>query len=619
MSTALQVLKTLETANRKDPNWINKDLYRILYKPDIFVLAYEKIKSKEGNMTRGFNNETLDGISTDWINRTIQDLRNWGSFKFTPGRRVRIPKANGSLRTLVIAPPREKVIQEAIRLILEAIYDSQEKGSLFEDSSHGFRKNKSCHTALKDIKNTWNGTKWFIEGDITGFFDNMDHHILIDTIKNKIKDEKFIELLWKFLRAGYNEGNTTHKVASLTGTPQGGILSPILSNIYLDSLDKYAKNLSIKYNNGNRRRANNAYNKVSRKMTEANNPQEIKELYKLRRTIQSRDPLYPNYCRIRYVRYADDWIIGVTGSRALAEEIKLKISNFLEQKLKLTLNQDKTFIRHAKSERATFLGIEISTSMNRNNHSILKQGKKVKYPSDNILMNVNMEKIVKRLNEAKICDKKGFPIGRTTHINYEDWEIISLANSVLLGISNYYSFVNNRYKLSRIQYIIQFSTAKTLARKHQMSMRQIFKKFGNNLHIVSEKQVKIKEVSLRTDLNWKNNPQDFKVKKGNNNPELTTYLKGLLNHRKITKSNLGKPCAICGSFEKVEMHHLKHIRKSGVKYGGFDKYMGILNRKQLPLCKFHHQEVHRGHYDGVNLRDKENIVLNNSKKQFGYK
>ena len=151
MSTAIEILEVLKSKNAKNPEWINKDLYRIFYKKDLFVLAYERIKSKAGNMTKGTTGENLDGISISWIDKTIQDFRNWRTLKFSPGIVTKIPKKNGKMRTLCVAPPREKVIQEAIRLILEAIYDPPE-GTIFQSCSHGFRANKSCHTALKYIR-----------------------------------------------------------------------------------------------------------------------------------------------------------------------------------------------------------------------------------------------------------------------------------------------------------------------------------------------------------------------------------------------------------------------------------------------------------------------------------
>ena len=594
MSTALERIEVLKSLNTKNPEYINPDLYRILYKPDIFVLAYEKIKSKEGNMTRGVNRETLDGISENWIENIIIELRSF-KFKFSPGRIVEIAKKDGKIRKICIAPPREKVIQEAMRLILESIYDAP-NGTIFKDCSHGFRTKRSCHTALKDIKHTWSGTKWFIEGDISNCFDEIDHHILIGLLREKIRDEKFIDLMWKYLRAGYNEKNSVNKVANLSGTPQGGILSPLLSNIYLNELDTYILGLKEPFYQGTKRKINPEYSKISKKISKTSNPQEIKEFIKERRKIQSTLANDPDYIKINYVRYADDWIIGVIGSKKLTEEIKIKVEQFLKIDLKLRLNLDKTFIRHAKTEVANFLGIEINTNMNKANHSIIKKGKKVKAPSDMIQLNVNMNGIIQRLKDAGLCDGNGFPICRKAYINFEDWEIIQTHNSILNGISNYYSFVNNRSKLQRIEYIILYSAAKTLAGKHKTSIGKIFKSYGKYL-TVKYGTNKNKSTSIRNDIDWKKNSTNFMVSMW----ERSAVLEGLLNKRKLTKSRLGKVCVICGKNDGNQMHHVRHIRKSGVKYGGFDKYLGAINRKQVPLCKHHHLEVHKGKYDGKSL------------------
>ena len=593
MSTAIEILEVLKSKNAKNPEWINKDLYRIFYKKDLFVLAYERIKSKAGNMTKGTTGENLDGISISWIDKTIQDFRNWRTLKFSPGIVTKIPKKNGKMRTLCVAPPREKVIQEAIRLILEAIYDPPE-GTIFQSCSHGFRANKSCHTALKDIKYKWAGIKWFIEGDIVSFFDEIDHHILINLLRKKIEDEKFIGLMWKYLRAGYSEGNSVHKVANLSGTPQGGILSPLLSNIYLNEFDKYVIKLIHEHNVGKNRKINPRYSRLRYEIGREKDPRRIKELVKEWRKTPSTLSQDHSYIRIRYVRYADDWIIGINGSKNLASEIREKAESFLKEELKLKLNLEKTFIRYAKAEKATFLGIEISTNVNKENHLVVRGGKKVRLLSDCIQLNVNMDRLVKRLHDAGICDGLGFPTCRKSHINFDDWEIINTFNSILLGISNYYSFVNNRSQLGRVQYIIQYSAAKTLAGKHKTSLSKIFETYGKNLAVNYGKD---KEVSIRMDIDWTKKSMNFKVSMW----EKSAVIDGLRNKMRVTRSRLGSPCVLCGSVDRVQMHHVRHIRKSGVKYGGFYRYLGAINRKQVPLCKKHHVDVHNGKYDGKSL------------------
>jgi len=219
--TALQRLEVLQQLNGKNKSWVNKEVYRLLYKEDLYLIAYERIKSKPGNMTPGTDDHTIDGFSKKWINSIIQDLKK-ERFQFKPVRRTEIPKPNGGKRKLGIPTIRDKIVQEVMRMILECIYDSP-KGAYFHESSHGFRTNKGTHTALQEFRQKWQATNWIIEGDIKGCFDTFDHHILINTLKKKIQDEKFIRLIWKLLRAGYVEFRTVAN--SLVGTPQGGIVS----------------------------------------------------------------------------------------------------------------------------------------------------------------------------------------------------------------------------------------------------------------------------------------------------------------------------------------------------------------------------------------------------------
>ena len=254
------------------------------------------------------------------------------------------------------------------RRLLESIYEPQ-----FSVHSHGFRPNLSCHTALKEIRNTFTGTRWFIEGDIKGFFDNIDHHVLIGILRKKIQDEKFINLIWKFLRAGYVEDWVFHKTYS--GAPQGGIISPLLSNIYLNELDQYVEQYIENYNKGDKRTHNIAYHNLASKiakrktnnkrdwstLTEEQKEERLKELKALYKELQSHDSkdlFDPNYRRLKYVRYADDFILGVIGSKKEAEQIKHDLKTFLKEHLKLELSDEKTLITHSK-KNASFLGYDI--------------------------------------------------------------------------------------------------------------------------------------------------------------------------------------------------------------------------------------------------------------------
>ncbi len=192
-----------------------KRVYRGLRRPDLFILAYMNLYANEGAMTPGTDGETADGMSQRKIDKIIKQLGN-GTFEWKPSRRVYIPKANGKLRPIGMPNWQDKLIQEAMRLILDAYYEPQ-----FSELSHGFRTNRGCHTALAEVLGTWKGTKWFIEVDYRGCFDNINHAILMDIIARDIQDRRFLKLLKGMLKAGYLEDWKYHQTHS--GTPQGGL------------------------------------------------------------------------------------------------------------------------------------------------------------------------------------------------------------------------------------------------------------------------------------------------------------------------------------------------------------------------------------------------------------
>jgi len=594
--------KRIESLRRKnvDGGWTNHDLYRLLYKEELYIAAYEKIKSKPGNMTAGTDKETLDGFSLNLINHIIAQMKD-ESFQFKPSRRVYIDKANGKKRPLGIPSPRDKIVQEVIKMILESIYDSPYK-AYFLDSSHGFRPGRGTHTALEHIRTNWTGTKWIIEGDIESYFDSIEQHILINLLRKKINDERFINLLWKAMRAGYMEFHPrTSFKESLIGTPQGSIISPILANIYLHELDMKLLEIMERENSGYKRRVNQEYSQLQGKIQNAKksgNKEEVKGLIKLRGKTPCADPYDPNFVRIKYVRYADDWIVGVTGPESLAVSIKEEIKLFLKQKLKLTLSKTKTKITHANTDEALFLGVLVSTrkpSVVRN-----KGGKhsKRRFSTGRTRLRVPTAAIVKSLAARNFCNHIGEPKANPAWLNYADENLIKLYSSMNRGLLNYYRFANNFASLSRIQYILQHSLAYTLARKHKCRMWKIFKKYGSNIKKVLHNG---KAIEFHFCQDWKIQPMAFNTRK--DSPAQITDIGKTISRSKICTS-----CAICGSKQTVEMHHVKYIRKTGQQPTGFTKIMRHLNRKQIPVCVKCHQMIHNGDFDDLTDEEFESIV-----------
>src|SRR5712691_11309777 len=332
------------------------ELYRQLFNPQLYLLAYGRIYSNQGAMTAGADGETADGMSLAGIGRIIGALRA-ERYRFRPARRVWIPKKNGKKRPLGLPSWSDKLVGEVIRLLLEAYYEPQ-----FSDHSYGFRPGRGCHTALSKVADTWTGTAWFIEGDISDCFGCLDHEVMIRILAEKIRDNRFLRLIRSMLQAGYLEDWKWN--ATLSGVPQGGVVSPILSNIYLHRLDNFVETVLIpEYTRGGARKSNPAYRKIvdaAGRARKRGDRAVVRELRKQQRSLPSRDPQDPGYRRLRYARYADDHLLGFAGPKAEAEQIKARLAGFLRDDLKLELSPGKTLITHARTSAARFLGYEIT-------------------------------------------------------------------------------------------------------------------------------------------------------------------------------------------------------------------------------------------------------------------
>lgn len=604
-----QALDRLEALRKRnvDRDWLNSDLYRLLYRPDLYEVAYEKIRSSPGNMTAGTDGITLDGFSYAALDGIIRSLRD-ESFQFKPARREYIPKANGKMRPLGIPSPRDKIVQEVIHMILEAIYDSPH-GAFFLDCSHGFRPNRGCHTALREFGGKWKGVTWIIEGDIKSCFDEIDHHVLISLLRRKIADERFTNLIWKSLRAGYLWKR--ERYLSLLGSPQGSICSPILANVYLHELDCFVERLKRRHERGQRRKHNPEYMQVAKKrqqllkQSEGQRTPEIEELTKRLRSLPSKVIEDPDFVRIKYLRYADDWILGIIGPRTLAVSIRDEIKSFLKDILHLELSIEKTHIRHARTEEAFFLGTRLSIGGSKTQEAKIgscrsRNGRRYRkrVTGWNPVMKAPTDKLVERLHQKGFCSKNGYPTSKAGWTLLDADQILNLFNSINRGLLNYYRFVHNFASLARIQYILRHSLAMTLAHKYRMTVGAVFRKHGRNLCFRWPlPNGKFRELQFAENTDWRKNTNAFMV-----NPEPKDIFGWQVTLRE--KSKLGFPCLVCGCEENVEMHHVRHIRKMGDrKPTGFRAVMRALNRKQIPVCASCHRKIHNGEYDGIRLSD----------------
>lgn len=598
------VLITL-TKHSNNKNYKYKRLYRLLYNEQLYINAYQRIYSNNGSMTKGTDNKTVDGMSVERIKKIILTLKD-ESYQPQPARRTYIPKKNGKMRPLGIPSFDDKLLQEVIKMILEAIYEGH-----FEDTSHGFRPNKSCHTALDKIQKTFTGVKWFIEGDIRSFFDNINHDTLINIMKERIEDERFFRLIRKFLNAGYMEDWTFHNTFS--GTPQGGIISPVLANIYLDKFDKYINEYISKFNRGKDRKRTAEYRKNEVALSKARNAlknasneaerqtaiSSIRQLEKERVNIPYSDPMDKSYARLFYVRYADDWLCGVIGSKDDCMKIKEDIKNFLYNELQLELSEEKTLITNAK-KCAKFLSYEIRVRQSNLNKRD-KIGRLVRNYTGRVVLEISSETIRKNLLETgalKLVYHNGKEIWKPKAIyrlkDCDDLEILDYYNSKIRGFYNYYCIANNSSIINSYKYILEYSMYKTYATKYRTTVHRIIEKYRLN--------------------------KDFAVKfKNSKGIECTRlfYNQGFKRQKKAFYSNVdmipndikyfsstslidrlkAEKCEVCGKTNTpIEIHHIHRLKDlQGKKY--WEALMIAKQRKTLALCRECHKKLHCGKLD----------------------
>jgi group II intron reverse transcriptase/maturase len=568
---------------------LNK-LYRQLFNPQLFLLAYGRLYSNVGAMTPGATGETVDGMSLEKIEAIIDALRH-ERFRWTPVKRVYIPKKNGKLRPLGLPTWSNKLVQEVVRLLLEAYYDVQ-----FSDHSHGFRPNRGCHTALNEVVHVWKGTHWFLEGDISQCFERLDHGTLLAIVGESIHDNRFLRLLSAMLKAGYLEDWRWN--ATLSGSPQGGVCSPILSNIYLDRLDQFVETeLLPRYNRGERRRPNPAYQDLQWAIARAKrrgNRMAVRTLRQQRRALPSQDPNDPDFRRLRYLRYADDFLLGFSGPKAEAEEIKRQLAVFLGDELKLELSDEKTLITHAHTEMAHFLGYELVAQ-----HADDKLDRRGQRQVNGMIgLRVPRSVIAKK---CALYMHYGKPAQRAQMLDDSDYTIVSQYQSEYRGLVQYYLLAQDIFRLGKLRWVMETSLLKTLAGKHRSSVQKMARKYKattDTIHgprtcfrvVVPRSEGKKPLVAQFGGIPLKRQQAAILVDRS---PIIFTT-----RHNELVKRLLAGCCELCGNRGPVQVHHVRklaNLRQPGRKEKPeWMKLMAMRRRKTLVVCRPCHEAIHAG-------------------------
>ena len=604
MRNPIEVLSSL-TEKSKNESYRFKRLYRNLYNPEFYWLAYKNIYANTGSMTVGSDGTTIDGMSNERIAGTIESLRD-KSYLPKPARREYIAKKNSDKkRPLGIQSGNDKLVQEVVKMILESIYEP-----VFRKTSHGFRPNKSCQTALMQIQNTFTGTNWFVEGDIHVCFDSFNHHTVISLLRKRIEDETFLQLIWKFLKAGYMEQWTYNRTYS--GVPQGSGVSPVLANIYLHELDKFMEDYAETFNCGKKKQLNPEYNKVVKKasyyrcmgrkkwmdLTQEERKEwskNVKTLEKMGKQLTPSVPLDKSFKRIQYTRYADDFIVGVIGSKADAEQIKSDIGKFLKDKLDLEMSETKTKVTHT-GDRARFLGYDITVSRSQDLKKSIS-GYKIRSHAGTVKLFVPREKWVGKLLEYKAIKikinengKERFvALHRGKLVNQRDIEILARYNAEVRGLYNYYSIANDSYKIGRFANLMKYSMYKTFACKYKTNVHEIKRRYcvGDLFTVAYETRAGRKTTTFYRD-GFKRKEKATKFDNVSELPQFSKYAKTNTLKQRVERHS----CELCNKdCRNLEIHQVKKLKD----LKGNTEWVLLMRkrrRKTLVVCPECHERIH---------------------------
>jgi group II intron reverse transcriptase/maturase len=561
------------------------ELYRQMFNPQLYLLAYGKIYANQGAMTPGASAETADGMSEDKIHEITGAMRA-ERYRFRPARRILIPKKNEKMRPLGLPSWSDKLVGEVVRLLLEAYYEPT-----FSANSHGFRPGRGCHTALTDVAIGWTGTTWFIEGDIADCFGSLDHEVMVRILSEKIRDNRFLRLIRNMLKAGYLEDWKYHD--TLSGVPQGGVVSPVLSNIYLSKLDEFAETVLIpQYTRGGRRKANPEYGKAHYRLTLARREGDrakARQYQRQARSLPFGDPGDPGYRRLRYSRYADDHLLGFTGPKAEAEDIKDQLAGFLRDELKLELSREKTLVTHARTRAARYLGYEITVQ-----HADRKITRGRRAANGTIALRVPLDVIKAKRAPYR---RHGKPGRRTALLNLDDYDIVRVYGAEYRGIVGYYLLASDVWRLGALRWDAETSMLKTLASKHKSTVSKTAAKHRakvetpHGLRTCFEARI---ERDGKPDLVARFGGIPL-VRKKNAVLHDTIPRPVAYPRKELVSRLLKRHCELCEEAGEVLVHQVRKLASLGAPGPGQPAWaakMARMRRKTLVVCRACHDAIH---------------------------
>ncbi|TKV04902.1 hypothetical protein FDX19_24995 [Citrobacter sp. wls619] len=579
-------------------------LSRLLGCPILWKQAYANIHRNSGATTAGVDGTSLDGMSYNKMADLMSAVKS-GTYRFKPARRVLIPKNNGKTRPLGIPTGDDKLVQEVVRMLLAKIYEP-----VFSDDSHGFRNGRSCHTALMQVKQKWTGMKWIVNMDIKGYFDNINHDVLIDVLAKRIDDKRFLSLIRSMLKAGYMENWKFHD--SFSGTPQGGVVSPILANIYLHELDEFMERIRLEFNRGNRRAENHPYKLLSatirRRMKRIDVlkaagdesgvqevMRELSELYRKRENLRSSDPLDASYRRLVYIRYADDFLIGIIGKREEAISTMQQVTRFLGETLHLEIAPEKSGVVHA-SDGVRFLGYDVYTYTGNRVVKTVRSGRHTttRSVSERMQLHIPQEKL------RKFCNGKGYgvydtfrPMHRNALIHLSEAEIVSTYNAEMRGLSNYYGLATNAKRdLNKLHGLWQGSLLKTLAAKRRSTVTKVARslKRGNMYTLVVPGNRKNHIFPIYSLRDMQGSPITFQSV---DLPPATWQF--TVSQTELIQRLNAQQCEYCGTTTgPFAVHHIRKLADVEKGKAFWQIMMARRQRKTLVMCVPCHQKLHAG-------------------------